>query len=123
MKRGLVVASLLSLLAVACGCATPEAQLRNAVDAYASTLSVLTDCRRAGLIDDEQAAVIETWRALARQALDAWRIALEAGEGTDTAAESFSRAMRELWRLQFEAQEGAPDAGRTDGPVRVPAPA
>jgi len=92
------------VLLVLVGCASPRAQLRNAVDAYAATLRVLADARKAGLIDDEHAAEIERWRATARAALDAWRAALEKGRPVDGPAAQFNEAMRELARLRWEGR-------------------
>lgn len=121
--RFLVVPLLAAALAVMLsGCAlvqsrgavlqSPEADLLVATDAYATTLEVLADCRRAGLIDAEQAAEIEQWRIVAAQALDAWREALETGEEPYDAVAAFNHAVRALWRAQLQAEgRGGDGAG------------
>jgi hypothetical protein len=106
----LIVIAWAILLAAALGCASPRAQLRTAVDAYATTLGVLTDARAAGLIDDAEAAEIETWRVLARQALDAWRAALDADADPGSAIQTFNEAMRALVATRLGTEEG-PDDG------------
>jgi len=72
MRRAALCWTALLILAAALGCASQRAQLATAADTYATTLNVLADARRAGLIDDQQAAEIERWRVVARAALDAW---------------------------------------------------
>lgn len=86
------------------GCASERAQLRNALDAYSTALEVLTDARQAGLIDDEAAAEIEEWRSIAREALDAWRLAVETGEPAEGHVQRFSEAMHALTRAMLEAE-------------------
>lgn len=91
---------------------SPEADLLVATEAYATALEVLADCRRAGLIDAEQAAEIEQWRIVAAQALDAWREALETGEEPYDAVAAFNHAVRALWRAQLQAEgRGGDGAG------------
>lgn len=94
----------LGLSVVLAGCASERQQLRNAVDAYATTLEVLTDARLAGVINDQQAAEIEEWRSIARDALDSWRVAVETGEPTDQPVQRFNEAMRALTRAMLEAE-------------------
>lgn len=116
MKRGAcaggfsppVAVSVIVLVAVACGCAAPSqrAQLRTAGDVYATTLNVLADYRRAGLIDAERGAEIEQWRVAARAGLDAWRQALDEG---DSAVQSYNRAIGELTRALLMAEKGRRD--------------
>jgi len=104
MKRIAVTAFVAWLLLLALGCASGRAQLRNAVDAYTTTLNVLAEYRRAGLIDDEQAAEIERWRVAARHALDAWRVAVQEGESEDAPVRAFNEAMRALTDAALEAE-------------------
>ena len=110
MKRAAVATCVVVLVALAYGCTlnapSQGAQLRTAGDAYATTLNVLADYRRAGLIDDEQAAEIELWRAAARAGLDAWRQALDEG---DSAVQSYNRAIGELTRALLMAEKGRRD--------------
>ena len=91
-------------LLAALGCASQRAQLATAADTYATTLQVLADARRAGLIDDQAAARIEEWRAVAREALDAWRLADETGAPAEDAIQRFNEAMRVLTRAVIEAE-------------------
>jgi len=86
------------------GCASERAQLRNAVDAYTTTLQVLTDARQAGLIDDATAAEIEGWRGIAREALDAWRLADETAAPAGEPVQRFNEAMRVLTQAVIEAE-------------------
>ena len=110
MKRSSDVALLIVLagIVLSLGCASERAQLATATDAYATTLQVLADARQAGLVDDAAAAEIETWRATARDALDAWRVALEAGEQTDGPVQRFNQAMRSLTQALMAAQRRPP---------------
>ncbi len=104
MKRIAARVLVIALVASALGCASDRAQLRNAVDAYATTLEVLTDARQAGLIDDAAAAEIEGWRGIAREALDAWRLALETGTPAEGRVQRFNEGMRVLTRAVIEAE-------------------
>ena len=56
MKRAILTAVTLCLVLVTVGCASQRANLRTSTDVYATTLDALARCRRAGRIDDEQAA-------------------------------------------------------------------
>ena len=116
MKRLTALAACLVVLVLALGCANDRAALYVSVDAYSTALETLTAARQAELIDDEEAAQIDEWRVLARDALDDWRAAL-AGDPhappAASAAEAFARAMRELTdavdRLTASEPEEAPD--------------
>ena len=55
--------------------------------------------------------MVEQWRIVAAQALDAWREALETGEEPYDAVAAFNHAVRALWRAQLEAE-----GRRSDGP-------
>lgn len=106
----MIALSVAATLAVAPGCAiSPEAQLLGATDAYATTLNLLADYRRAGLLDDEQAAEIERWRIGARLALDAWQEALEANDSEpETAIETYNRLMQALTQALIAAERSPP---------------
>jgi len=104
-----IVVSVVVLLAA--GCASQRAQLATAVDTYAATLQVLADARRAGLLDDQAAAEIERWRVVAREALDSWREAIDAGDAADSAIQRFNEAMRELMRARLSAEGRRGDEG------------
>lgn len=98
MKRVLLSAVLcilsVSLVGLAVGCAgmSPEARLLAATDTYTATVNLLAECRRAGLIDAEEAAHIEVWRAAAREALDEWRLAFDEGRVPESAVDTFAGA-------------------------------
>lgn len=93
------------MLYVTCGCATmtPRAKWITAVDSYNTTMHVLADCRRMGLIDNEQAADIERWWPIANRALVLWDMALTSGENPDDLICIFNEVMRELCRARIEA--------------------
>ncbi|MFO7959004.1 MAG: hypothetical protein R6X33_18110 [Candidatus Brocadiia bacterium] len=104
MNRTRPGAVLICLVLLLAGCASERARLRNATDAYSTALEVLTDARQAGVINDQQAAEIEEWRSIARDALDSWRVATETGGPTDEPVQRFNQAMRALSRAVVQAE-------------------
>jgi len=104
VRRTIAISMTFWLVVAALGCASQRAQLATAADTYATTLNVLADARRAGLIDDRQAAEIERWRVAARAALDAWRVAVETGAPADSAIQRFNEAMRALTDMMLQAE-------------------
>ena len=104
MRRTTRTALLFLALVALAGCATEAARLRTAADAYATTLRVLADYRRAGRIDDAEAAQIEDARVAARAALDSWRGAVEAGGSNADAAQRFNEALDALIDARLKAE-------------------
>lgn len=115
-KAGLCILMMTGLLLLS-GCAGmgSRAQLRTAGDAYNTTMSVLTECRAAGLISDEDAETIEQARVVARVALDSWRAAVDRGEGAAGAAARFYGALVVLVEARVAAEAGTVKGGDTDG--------
>jgi len=107
--RTRTVVALVVLAALAASCASPRQGLAGSVELYTVTLDTLTQYRRAGLIDDEQAAEIESARAAARAALDAWRAALQAQESPKGAIAEFNAAMARIIALRTGAERRAGD--------------
>ena len=101
---GLCIGSCIGVALIGCG--SPRAQLRTAADTYASTLTVLTEYRNAGLIDDEAAVRIERWRTMARAGLDAWRIALDTDASPASAVDAYVRGMQALSQAILDAEAG-----------------
>ncbi len=107
MKRAMVMVAVVMVLMAGCMQANdPRLPLVTAVDGYAATVNVLAEARQAGKIDNATAERIESYRALARSALDNWDQAVESGLPAELAARQFNDAMRLLLeeRLKVEAQ-------------------
>jgi len=111
VRRTIAISMTFWLVIVALGCASERARLLAATDAYTTTLEVLADARRAGLIDDQAAAEVEQWRVVARAALDAWRLAVETGQPAEGAIQRFNEALRELTRARLSAEGRRGDEG------------
>jgi len=105
MKRATVMAAVLVMLAGCMQANDPRLPLVTAVDGYTATVNVLAEARQAGRIDDATAERIESYRVLARSALDSWDQAVESGLPAESAARQFNDAMRALLeeRLRIEA--------------------
>jgi len=104
VRRAIATTITFWLVILALGCASERSRLLAATDAYATTLEVLADARRAGLIDDQAAAEIERWRVAARAALDAWRSAVETGQPPEGAIQRFNDAMQVLTEAALDAK-------------------
>lgn len=89
--------------------------LRMSADTYATTMLTLADFRALGLIDDQSARDIEHWRAIARTALDAWRLAIDNGGPTSMYVQQFNTALNELLKEQAAAERAR------DNPATQPA--
>jgi len=103
-----VLAVALSLL-VGCAGGTVDDQrqaLRNAADSYATAVDALADARTAGELDEAACQRIGTFKLAARQALEAWREAVDTGQPPDTAIEAFRAALRAMIEEQLRAEAG-----------------
>jgi uncharacterized protein YdbL (DUF1318 family) len=106
-----------SVLSLSAGCARTESRrLAHAADSYAVAVNLAADARRAGLINDVQAARLETYRQVARSALDAWRDAYHRKRAARSRAQaapetgSFEAAFRAaLHQMQCIYQPGGHD--------------
>lgn len=120
-RRAVALLAVVCLAVMLSGCAlsafagrgavlqTPEADLLVATDAYTTTLTILAECRQAGLIDEEEAEQIERWRVVARAGLDAWRAALEDERPPESAIQAYNGAIRALTRAMLKLKEDAED--------------
>lgn len=104
---------LLVILLILTACSGQKMAVKSAADTKAATMQLLADYRRAGLIDDEEALLIEKHRKAAQKALERWAEAVENNEGPERAIQNFNKAMRvlsqELFKVEVE-DERAPKA-------------
>jgi len=103
MKRASIALAAVLLLG---GCAllertSPEQRWAAAASLYTRTLTALTELKVAGVLDDEDKARIEPYRAAARAAIDRMEasIASDSG-GFEDAWDAFSEAIDVMLREQ-----------------------
>ena len=113
LRRWIAFAAMVAVLSVASGCQrTPRQMYRDTSLAYQSTLNVLLEYKRAGLMDRQTAEKLADGAEVAQAALDAWGNALANDLPPAEAIASFTRAWTQLYlvRQQIERGKEANDA-------------
>ena len=108
MNRKRWVLGLVLLLMLA-GCqpqATPWQAWYQAAQAYTGAVETLATLRLNGQISDKSYNNIDVVRQATRQALDAWRAALDDGSDVAPAAMEFEARLADLLWAQSVAQKG-----------------
>jgi len=104
MKRTLLIT-----LVLIAGCslltqASPEQRWASAATLYTHTLEALVDLKVAGVLDDDDKARIEPYRAAARAAIDKMEASIASdGDGFSEAWDAFSEAIDVMLREQAKA--------------------
>lgn len=108
VRRLMLVASAVLLIALAIGgCVNQEQALYVATDSYATTVSTLVQYGKAGLVEPKVLHDLEPYRAVAFEALVAWRAAIKSGLPTSEHVNTFNAA---IWNL-IEARKAALKGG------------
>lgn len=102
--RVLLFAVLAAVIALSgCG-STPNHRYASAADMYASTMDVLTHMKGQGQLDEETIDKVDLYAPLGRDALEAWKNSLQAGDAPDQAINRFNGVIINLLKTLREAE-------------------